>query len=59
MSDSLRPKGLQPVRFLYPWDSPGKDTGVVAMPSPGHLPDPGIEPAILNPLKTFNQQVEF
>ena len=28
-------------------------------PPPGHLPDPGIEPAILNLLKTFNQQVEF
>ena len=28
-------------------------------PPPGHLPDPGIKPAILNPLKTFNQQVEF
>ena len=28
-------------------------------PPPGHLPDPGIKLAILNPLKTFNQQVEF
>ena len=28
MSDSLRPHGLQPTRFLCPWDFPGKNTGV-------------------------------
>ena len=28
MSDSVRPHGLQPTRFLCPWDSPGKNTGV-------------------------------
>ena len=28
MSDSLRPHGLQPTRFLRPWDSPGKNTRV-------------------------------
>ena len=28
MSNSLRPHGLQPTRFLCPWDSPGKNTGV-------------------------------
>ena len=28
MSDSLLPYGLQPIRFLCPWDSPGKNTGV-------------------------------
>ena len=28
MSDSLRPHGLQPSRFLCPWNSPGKNTGV-------------------------------
>ena len=28
MSDSVRPRGLQPSRLLCPWDSPGKDTGV-------------------------------
>ena len=27
-SDSLRPYGLQFSRFLCPWDSPGKNTGV-------------------------------
>ena len=28
MSDSLQPLGLQPARFLCPWDFPGKNTGV-------------------------------
>ena len=28
VSDSLRPHGLQPTRFLHPWDFPGKSTGV-------------------------------
>ena len=28
MSSSLRPHRLQPARLLYPWDSPGKNTGV-------------------------------
>ena len=27
-SDSLWPRGLKPARLLYPWDSPGKNTGV-------------------------------
>ena len=27
VSNSLRPHGLQPTRLLYPWDSPGKNTG--------------------------------
>ena len=36
MSDCLRPQGL-----YSPWDSPGQNTGV---PSPGHLPNPGIKP---------------
>ena len=31
-------------RLLRPWDSPGKNTGVIPFPSPGDLPDPGIEP---------------
>ena len=30
---TLRPYGLKPARLLCPWDSPGKNTGVVAMPS--------------------------
>ena len=28
MSDSVRPQRRQPTRLLYPWDSPGKNTGV-------------------------------
>ena len=28
VSDSLRPHGLSPARLLYPWDFPGKNTGV-------------------------------
>ena len=28
VSDSLRPHRLYPTRFLCPWDSPGKNTGV-------------------------------
>ena len=28
VSDSLRPHGLQPIRLLCPWDSPGKNNGV-------------------------------
>ena len=33
MSNSLIPYGLQPARPLCPWDSPGKNTGVGAVPS--------------------------
>ena len=28
VSNSLRPHGLEPTRLLWPWDSPGKNTGV-------------------------------
>ena len=34
MSDSVLPCGLEPPRLLCPWDSPGKNTGVVPFPSP-------------------------
>ena len=48
MSHSLWPRGLQPARLVYPWDSLGKNTGVgCRFPPPGDLPDPGIEPASL------------
>ena len=33
VSDSLPPRGRQPTTLLCPWDSPGKNTGVAAMPS--------------------------
>ena len=29
MPDSLQPHRLQPIRLLCPWDSPGKDVGVI------------------------------
>ena len=32
MSNSLRPHGLQPTSLLYPWNSPGKNTGVRCHP---------------------------
>ena len=43
VSDSVQPRGLYPTRLFCPWDSPGRNMGVGAMPSPGDLPDPGIE----------------
>ena len=35
-----------PARLFRPWNSPGKNTGMGSQPfpSPGDLPDPGIEP---------------
>ena len=39
------PIGLQPARLLCPWYSPGKNMGFeLPFPSPGDLPNPGIEP---------------
>ena len=40
MSDSLRPQGWEPARFLCPWDSPGNNTGMVAMPSSRGISQP-------------------
>ena len=34
LSNSSRPHELQPTRLLRPWDSPGKSTGVLPLPSP-------------------------
>ena len=45
VSDSLQSHELPPARLLGPWDSLGKNTlEWVAIPSPGDLPDPEIEP---------------
>ena len=46
VSYSLQPHGLQGARLLCPWHSPGKNTEVAyyACPTPGDLPNPGIEP---------------
>ena len=62
MSDSVRPHRRQPTRLPYPWDSPGKNTGVgchfllqcmkvkseseVAQPCPT-LSTPGLQPTRL------------
>ena len=35
-----------PIRLLCPWNSPGKNAGVVS-PSPGDLPNPEIKPGSL------------
>ena len=45
MPDSLWPHGLQPTRLLCPWDfsRQGYWSGL-PFPSPGDLPNPGIEP---------------
>jgi len=48
MSNSLRPHGL-----YSPWNSPGQDTGVGRLiPSPGDLPNPGIELGWEDPLES-------
>ena len=45
VSNSLGPLGLQPARFLCPWNSPGKNPGVDSHSLlQGDLPDPGIKP---------------
>ena len=37
--------GLQPDRIFYPWDSPDKkDRSELPLPSPGDVPNPGMEP---------------
>ena len=45
MFNSLRPHGLQPTRLLCPWDFLMQEYwSGLPFPSPGDLPDPGIEP---------------
>ena len=45
---TLRSYGLQPPKFLGPWESPGKKTGVGCRAvSPGDLPHLGIKPMSL------------
>ena len=44
-SRSVVSNSLQPHRLHSPWNSPGRNTGVGwPFPSPGDLPNPGIEP---------------
>ena len=44
VSDSLRPRGLQPARRLCPCDPQAGHWSALPVPPPGDLPDPGIEP---------------
>ena len=45
VSDSLRPRGLQPTRFFYPWDFPGKSPGAgYHFLLQGIFPTKGFEP---------------
>ena len=48
MSDSLGLYGLQPARFLCPWDSPGKNTGVDCHALQGIFPTQGSNPSLLH-----------
>ena len=48
LSDSLRSYGLQPVRLLCPWNSPGKNTGVgCRFLFWGIFPTQGLNPHLL------------
>ena len=44
MSDSLWPHGLQHARLLCPWIFQARILNGLPFPSPGNLPNPGIEP---------------
>ena len=47
MSDSLRPQGLQHIRLLCPWDSPGKNTGLGCHALlQGIFPTQGLNPGL-------------
>ena len=49
VSDSLWPHGLQPIRILCPWDSPGKNTGVGCRSLlQGIFPSQGLNPCLLH-----------
>ena len=50
VSNSSWPRGLQPTRLLRPWDSPGKSTGVLPLPSPA----PTSRPLQMRNKKHFN-----
>ena len=48
-SDSARPYGLQPIRLLCPWDSPGKNIGVAGHTLlQGIFPTQGSNPHLLS-----------
>ena len=43
---TLPSHGLYPTRLLCPWNSPGKNTGVVLFPSPGGFSTQGLNPGL-------------
>ena len=52
--DCLQPRGLQPARVLYPWDSPGKNTGVGSMNTGASmLSSRGSFNSLLHPVKLW------
>ena len=59
MSNSLLPQGPQPTRLPFPWDLPGKNTGVGSHAClPGNLLHPGIQlvsPELQNSLPLSHQ----
>ena len=45
MSDSLRPRGLEPATFFCPWGFSRQEYwSGLPYPPPGDLPNPGIKP---------------
>ena len=49
VSESLQPHGPEPARVLYPWDSPGKNTGVGCHALlQGIFPTEGSNPGLLH-----------
>ena len=45
VSGSLRPRGLWPARLRYPWGPSSQEHwSELPFPSPGDLPNPGIDP---------------
>ena len=53
MSNSLRPHGLEPTRFLCPWDFPGKSTGVGCHLLQGIFLTQGSNPGLLHCRQTL------
>ena len=54
VSDSLRPCGLQPARFLCPWNFPGKNTGVSSHSLLQMFPTQGLNPGLLHCKQILN-----
>ena len=53
--DSLRQHGLKPTRLLYPWDFPGKDTGMACRFLQGIFPTEGLNLGLLHCTQILSQ----